>query len=56
LSGIFCVYQIQIKNDYAANLVDLLKTFCMVEFKNALKAIKPTQSAAIDQLFSSYGY
>jgi len=28
----------------------------MLDFKNALKAIKPTQSTAIDQLFTSYGY
>jgi hypothetical protein len=28
----------------------------MVDFKNALKNIKPSQAAAIDQLFVSYGY
>jgi hypothetical protein len=28
----------------------------MLDFKNALKSLKPAQSAAIDQLFSSYGY
>ena len=28
----------------------------MLDFKNALKSIKPAQAAAIDQLFSSYGY
>ncbi len=28
----------------------------MLDFKNALKAIRPVQSAAIDQLFLSYGY
>jgi len=28
----------------------------VVDFKNALKAIKPSQATAIDQLFSSYGY
>jgi hypothetical protein len=28
----------------------------MVGFKNALKVIKPAQAAAIDQLFTSYGY
>jgi hypothetical protein len=26
------------------------------DFKSALKAIKPSQTTAIDQLFSSYGY
>jgi hypothetical protein len=28
----------------------------MLDFKNALKAIKPSQASAIDQLFNSYGY
>lgn len=28
----------------------------MAEFKNAVKAIRPSQAAAIDQLFASYGY
>ena len=28
----------------------------MLAFKNALKAIKPAQAAAIDQLFTSYAY
>jgi len=28
----------------------------MLDFKNALKAIKPGQAIAIDQLFTSYGY
>jgi hypothetical protein len=30
--------------------------FTMLELKNALKAIKPSQAAAIDQLFTSYNY
>jgi hypothetical protein len=28
----------------------------LLDFKNALKAIKPAQSTAIDQLFASYRY
>jgi hypothetical protein len=28
----------------------------MIDFKNALKAIKPNQSSAIDQFFTSYGW
>ena len=28
----------------------------MLAFKTALKNIKPTQAAAIDQLFAAYGY
>jgi hypothetical protein len=28
----------------------------MLDFKNALKTIKPSQSTEIDQLFTSYGY
>lgn len=34
----------------------LTKHATLLDFKNALKQIKPTQSVALDQLFSEYGY
>lgn len=41
---------------YEIQLAYYTKPTTILDFKNALKSLKPSQSVAIDQLFTSYGY